>query len=156
MQAVVSMLFYLNWHTLRNNLFLQLLTFSPYMYFLQHIGAKKVFAKTTFQIWQALLQFYYHFPKFRKCFGQWFLFYGSQSFIVCLLWLISAYKHIHKTSHNQKQSSIFIKPKYNLLFWTVLQECLIQRHYPAEKQSPTSVSLCNLRSWFIVFTSCGL
>lgn len=49
MQAVVSMLFYLN-VTYSQKYFLQLLTFSIYIYFLQHAGAKKVFAKTAFQI----------------------------------------------------------------------------------------------------------
>lgn len=158
MQTIIRMLFYLNLMPSQKYSF----SAAPYfqylnIYFLQHVGAKKVFAKTAFQIWQVLLQFYYHFLKFRKCFGQWFLFYSSQCFIVCVfLWLISAYKHIHKTSHNQKQSSIFLKPGYNLLFWTVLEECFMQRHYSTVKQSPTSVSLCKLWSWFIVFTSYGL
>lgn len=54
--------------------------------FLRHVGAKEVFAKTAFQIWQLHLQFYDHFLKFRKCFGQWFLLYSSQCFIVCIFY----------------------------------------------------------------------
>lgn len=77
-------------------------------YFWQHVSAKKVFAKTAFQIWQALLQFYYRFLKFRKCFGQWFLFYSSQCFIAYVFygWFLPI--------------NIFIKPlttrKNNLFF----------------------------------------
>lgn len=139
------------------SLFLQLLTFSIYTAFLQHVGAKKVFAKTAFQIWQVLLQFYDHFLKFRKCFGQWLLFYSCQCFIVCVFY--GSFLPINifiKPLTTRNNCLFFLKPDYNLLFWTMLQECLMQRHYSTEKHSPTTVSSCNLRSWCIVLTSYGL
>lgn len=109
LQTVIWMLFYSNLIYSRK----YSSSAAPYFQYLntyswQHVSAKKIFAKTAFQIRQALSQFYYRFLKFRKCFGQWFLFYSSQCFITYVFygWFLPI--------------NIFIKPlttrKNNLFF----------------------------------------